>query len=75
MRARRDITAFRSAMLIPFSRGEPSTIVSWRGDDLKSTTGSDVFLIACLLDDAIVVSEASPESMFSEEPVELSKGF
>jgi hypothetical protein len=73
MPARRDITAFRSAMLILAIRRESNTIVSWRGD-LKPKTGCNVFLIACLLNDAIVVRKASPDSMLSEDPVELCKG-
>jgi hypothetical protein len=54
MSARRDITAFRSAVLIPFIGRESSAMASWRGN-LNSRIGSNAFLIACPFHDAIVV--------------------
>jgi hypothetical protein len=47
-------------------------MLSWRGG-LNATIGSNAFLIACLLNDAIVVREASPESSRHQQSVEITK--
>ena len=60
-------------MLIPFIDRESSAMASWRGD-WNSRIGSNAFLIACPLHDAIVIWEASPESTFHEEVVEFRQG-
>ena len=73
MSARRDITAFRSAVLIPFIGRESSAMASWRGN-LDFRIGRNAFLIACPLHDAIVVWEALPEFAFQEEMVEFRQG-
>jgi hypothetical protein len=45
---------------------------SWRGG-LNPTIGFSAFLMAILLDDVRVVWEASPESVYHQQPMKISK--
>jgi len=66
------ITVLRSADLSPLSSNESNTMQSWRGG-LNPTIGFSAFLMAILLDDVRVVQEASPESVFHQQPMEIAK--
>jgi hypothetical protein len=63
-RAKRAITALRSAALIPLRVIESNAILNWRGG-LK-VIGCNAFLIASLLDDVRVVGVVSSESPFPQ---------
>jgi hypothetical protein len=73
-RANREITVLRSAGLSPLSSNESNAMQSWRGG-LSPTIGFSAFLMAILLDDVCVVWEASPESVFHQQPIEIPKRF
>jgi hypothetical protein len=47
-------------------------MLNWRGG-LGFTIGCNAFLIASLPNDVIVVREASPESVFRQQPVKIDK--
>jgi hypothetical protein len=71
-RANREITVLRSADLSPLSSNESNVMQSWRGG-LNPTIGFSAFLMAILLDDVRIVWEASPESVFHQQPMEITK--